>query len=209
MYNAQPRSRNSYAAVALLAFTGDAVSPYDGRRHLFQSSRVPMAILIDGYNLLYASGILPAGRGRATLERSRQALLNFLVESLPADEIPRTTVVFDASEAPYGVARTVQHHGLTVCFAPKDEDADSLIEDLIREDSAPKSLTVVSSDHRLHRAAKRRKATPIDSDQWLWQLRQARAARLAPSPTADVVKPEGPFSPGEVAEWLRRFSEPE
>ena len=52
------------------------------------------------------------------------------------------------------------------------EDADSLIEELIQKNSTPKNLTVVSSDHRLHRAALRRKATPIDSDVWFDELEQ-------------------------------------
>jgi hypothetical protein len=38
---------------------------------------------------------------------------------------------------------------------------------LIRKHSSPRALTVVSSDHRLHRAARRRRATPIDSDRWV------------------------------------------
>jgi uncharacterized protein len=107
-----------------------------------------MSLLIDGYNLLNAAGILGRGRGPGSLERARQALLNTLVESIPADEVPRTTVVFDASESPWGVARQQKHQGITVMFASRDDDADTVIEELIEKDSAPKRLTVVSSDHR-------------------------------------------------------------
>ena len=69
----------------------------------FASGHMPL--IIDGYNLLNATGISSRGRGPGNLERARQALLNTLVESLPADEVPRTTVVFDASESPWGVAK--------------------------------------------------------------------------------------------------------
>src|SRR5579871_4496368 len=110
-----------------------------------------MSLIIDGYNLLNATGIAVRGRGPGTLEQARQALLNTLVESLPADEVARTTVVFDASESPWGVARQSEHRGIRVMFAAKDDDADSVIEELILADSAPKRLTVVSSDHRLQR----------------------------------------------------------
>jgi uncharacterized protein len=164
-----------------------------------------MSLLIDGYNLLNAAGILGGGRGPGTLERARQALLNTLVQSLPPDEVPRTTVVFDASESPWGVARQQKHQGLTVMFASRDDDADTVIEGLIAADSSPKRLTVVSSDHRLQRAAKRRRATAVDSDKWFAQLLRDRATRSVPSATADVPKPDGPLTDGEVEHWLREF----
>ena len=41
-----------------------------------------MAIIIDGYNLLHASGVMPQGRGPQTFERAREALIRFLAASL-------------------------------------------------------------------------------------------------------------------------------
>jgi predicted RNA-binding protein with PIN domain len=125
-----------------------------------------MPLIIDGYNLLNATGIAGRGRGPGRLEQARQALLNTLVESLPVDEVAKTTVVFDASESPWGVQRQLNHRGISVYFAAKDDDADSVIERLIAADSAPKRLTVVSSDHRLQRAAKRRKAAERRRNPW-------------------------------------------
>ena len=97
-----------------------------------------MALLIDGYNLLYASGIFGSSSraGRADWNGRETRMLNLLAESLPADELRRTAVVFDASEAPYGLSRTFDHKGLTVHFASRDSDADSMIEELILQDSA-------------------------------------------------------------------------
>src|SRR5215471_3411697 len=164
-----------------------------------------MPLLIDGYNLLNSTGIAVRGRGPGNLDRARQALLNTLVESLPDDEVSRTTIVFDASESPWGVAKQTNHRGITVMFASKDEDADSVIEQLIADDSAPKRLTVVSSDHRIQRAAKRRRANFVDSDVWFAQMLRDRASRTSSAATSDGPKPEGPFSPGEVDRWLREF----
>ena len=113
--------------------------------------------------------------------------------------------MFDASDSPWGVAKQSEHRGITVQFAAKDTDADTVIEQLIAADSAPKRLTVVSSDHRIQRAAKRRKAIAVDSDIWFAQILRDRAARTAGSATADVPKPEGPISSGEVEHWLREF----
>lgn len=163
-----------------------------------------MTLLIDGYNLLHASGLLGRGRGKGVLESARQALLNFLANSLPEADVPRTTVVFDAHEAPWGALRRSNIMGISVIFGSSELDADSVIEQLILADTAPKRLTVVSSDHRLHRAAKRRKATPVDSDQWFRDVIRARAARQQPNPDI-VIKPDGPFTEGEVDYWLRHF----
>ena len=163
-----------------------------------------MSILIDGYNLLHASGIFARGIGPGTLERSRGALLNFLAESLEPDEVAHTIVVFDAAAAPPGLPRTTSHKGLSVRFAARDESADDLIEELIQADHAPRRLTVVSSDHRLHRAALRRKATPIDSDRWFADLMRRRATSTEGA-SAATAKPAAPASEEEVNAWLRRF----
>jgi hypothetical protein len=170
------------------------------------SSFPPMSLLIDGYNLIHAAGLVGRGRGPGGLERSRLALLNFLAESLPAAELARTTVVFDAAGAPPGLPDTLAHRGLKVRFARGYASADELIEELICEDSSPKRLTVVSSDHRLQRAAHRRKARAIDSDRWYAETIGQRAQRQLEKPegSAKPVKGDGP---GEVEYWLSRFDD--
>ena len=52
-------------------------------------------------------------------------------------------------------------------FAQHHDEADTLIEEMIQRHSAPKQLTVVSSDLRLQTAANRRKAVAVDSENWL------------------------------------------
>ncbi len=154
-------------------------------------------IIIDGYNLLYTAGILGQGRGPNSLELSRLALLNFLAESLTPGEIAKTTVVFDAKEAPWGAKSIINHRGITVQFASRWPDADCLIEELIAQNSSPKRLTVVSSDHRLQRAARRRKAKPVNSDVWYNLLVQKRLARRESQPAA----PERPQSRSWPKTW--------
>ena len=161
-----------------------------------------MALVIDGYNLLHASGILGRGIGPGGLERSRAALLNFLVESLDERELEQTTVVFDAREAPPGLPRAVRHRGLKVSFAEPGADADDVIERMILADSSPRSLTVVSSDHRLHRAARRRKAKPIDSDLWYGEALRRRIDRVREQAPG---KPSGQPSESEVRFWMKKF----
>jgi hypothetical protein len=163
-----------------------------------------MSLLIDGYNLLYAAGIVGRGIGPGGLERSRLALLNFLAESLDSQEIAQTTVVFDAADAPPGLPRECKHRGISVRYSAGYEDADALLEELIRADSAPRRLTVVSSDHRIQRAARRRRARAVDSDVWYAEIAQGRSDRQQASP-APPAKPPVPLSEQEVRHWLDRF----
>jgi uncharacterized protein len=163
-----------------------------------------MSIIIDGYNLLYMAGILGQGRGPRSLELSRLALLNFLAESLTPRDIAKTIVVFDAKDAPWGAKNTLEHRGIAVQFASRWPDADCLIEELIRLDSAPRRLTVVSSDHRLQRAARHRKAKAVDSDVWYNELVQKRLARRK-TQTAAPERPAVPLLAEDVAYWVRQF----
>ncbi len=164
-----------------------------------------MSLLIDGYNLLNATGIVGSGRARTRLEASRRALLNFLAEHLSAAEVARTTVVFDATHAPPGLPRVADYRGMTVRFAARGSDADSLIEELIEAEPDPRHLTVVSSDHRLHRAARRRRARAVDSDVWYEEL-----TRMPPETPPDpaVERPPVPLLAEDVEYWMRQFGEP-
>ena len=59
-----------------------------------------MALLIDGYNLLHASGILGRGVGPGGLERSRLALLNFVAERVELPVIGEKIKKHDDAEQP-------------------------------------------------------------------------------------------------------------
>jgi uncharacterized protein len=166
-----------------------------------------MSLIIDGYNLIHAAGIVGRGVGPGGLERSRLAVLNFVVESVPPAELATTTVVFDAQDAPPGLPREMVHRGIMVRFSTGYESADELIEHLIERESAPRRLIVVSSDHRLHRAARRRKAQAIDSDIWYEQTIAERNLRHRAAKTGPQ-KPPAPLPAGEVEYWLAKFGDP-
>jgi predicted RNA-binding protein with PIN domain len=160
-----------------------------------------MALLIDGYNFYFASEVF-AKSGPPTLERNRAAVLDFLANVLTAEEAKATTIVFDAAGAPPGLPRTLEHRGIKVRFAPKGQDADSVLEQLIQLDSAPRRLTVVSSDHRVQRAAKRRKATAIDSDVFRRRLVMRQREGVSQS---DQGKPYDAADASETRRWLMEF----
>jgi predicted RNA-binding protein with PIN domain len=162
-----------------------------------------MALLIDGYNLLHVTGIV--GRAGSGLQGSRNALLRFLAAAISPKELPETTIVFDAAEAPPGLPRVVTHEGMTVRYASEYPDADSLLEELIAAHHVPRSLTVVSSDHRVQRAARRRRSPFVDSDVWFTDVarRRGRGPRTTPSPARREVG----LTSDEVAYWLAEFGD--
>jgi len=143
-----------------------------------------MSLLVDGYNLIYAANIVGRGIGPRGLERARQALLDTLAAALPDAERSRAVIVFDAAAAPPGLPRQFTYQGMLVRFATGYESADELLEELIVADSAPKRLTVVSSDHRVQRAARKRRAKAVDSDVWFAELQRQRSAGGPPQETS-------------------------
>ena len=167
-----------------------------------------MPLIIDGYNLLYAAGLVGSVDGEGSFEGERRALLDALLAVIDPRELTQTVVVFDSAKAPPGLPRIYNHQQITVRFATGYADADEMIEELIQEHHAPKRLTVVSSDHRVQRAARRRKAKAIDSDSWYRLMRQTRARRReveAQKPPLPK-RPSAPAIPeSEVSEWVEFF----
>ncbi len=165
-------------------------------------------LLIDGYNLLHAAGLGQSRYGPGELQRARQALLRKLFELLTPEEISRTAVVFDARQPPPHLPPHWYIHGLRVVYARPHGDADLLLEQLIDEHSHPRQLTIVSSDHRLHRAAKCRRAAATDSDEFLKFLEHRRRS------TADVhlpvpakTAPTRDIAAAELAYWMGVFGD--
>lgn len=182
-----------------------------------------VGLLIDGYNLLWGGGatLRPAPRSShapTPLARAREALLELLVDLIPPGRRKRTQIVFDAANAPVGLPKVRSFEGVEVIFARDYADADALLEELIERSSAPRGLTVVSSDRRVQFAARRRGAIVMDSDRWMRESFAARdAAERAeaggPHPggrgkrTAKLkvrLKPPDPC-PADVAGWLSYF----
>ena len=158
-----------------------------------------MTLIIDGYNLLHASGVFGDDRGPRGFEASRLALLDLLADLL-GDQAEKTIVVFDAANAPDGLPGRHRHRGLSVWFAREYPDADSLIEELVEADNAPGGLVVVSSDRRIAAAVRRRRGTAVESDRWLADMKATRRRTARGD-----AKPPEPQSPSEVAAWLREF----
>jgi hypothetical protein len=161
-----------------------------------------MRYLIDGYNLLHAMGLLSGRVGPHGLEKARLALLGRLRGDHGADAAG-VTVVFDASRAPPGAVPEEHYQGIHIHYA-LDGEADDVIELLIQRESTPRKLTVISDDHRIQQAARRRRCPVLGCMDYLDRMERLRKRKaLAPQPQ---VKPEG-VSKDEAQHWLREFAD--
>ena len=163
--------------------------------------------LIDGYNLMHAAGLMKPRFGPGGLKKARGSLLGLLAGSLDG-QAARTTVVFDACRTALidrNELPSLTAHGIQVRFATSEdlESADSLIEELIRRDPTTKHLTVVSSDTRIRKAARRHGSLSIDSEGFLRDLaacrqKRRRKVQLSPEKPKDI-------SVQESDSWVQEF----
>ncbi len=177
--------------------------------HILQAPCYLVRYLIDGYNLMYAGGLLGKKLGPEAFRRVRTRFLNELADTLGAIDAHQTTVVFDASNAPEKYAREQSHKGISVIFAVDDENADARIEQLISRHANPKILTVVSSDRRIRQAAERRRSRDVSADDF-WVELDTRREAVAPSVTPPArLKPERPqrISVEESEFWQQEFAD--
>ena len=140
---------------------------------------------------MHAAGIARRSYGPGDLERCRNQLNRLLTDLLGRNSLSRTSVVYDAFESTSDANRSQDHAGLHVLFAPKGTDADTEIERLLNQHSSPKQVLVVSSDHRLHKAARRRKANCVDSEDFL--------AGIQSSADTDIRQPQRPLPQENVS----------
>ncbi|HEY7329359.1 MAG TPA: NYN domain-containing protein [Gemmataceae bacterium] len=160
-----------------------------------------MRYLIDGYNLLHAIGLLCGKVGPHGLEKARLALLGRLCGD-HASDASTVTVVFDASRAPPGANAEENHQGIRVLFA-LDGEADELIETLIQREPTPRQLMVVSDDHRIQQAGRRRRCVVRNCLDYLEEVERKRTKPSVPDTPA---KPEC-ISNAETQHWLQEFAE--
>ena len=160
------------------------------------------AYLVDGYNLIHALGMIQRQLGPGGLEESRRRLLDFLAQAF-GTQSTQVTIVFDAKQAPAGVKRLYDHHGLHIHFAPRTQSADDVIETLIEEESQPNLLTVVSNDHRLQNAARQHGAQAWSHEALLDFLEKRQAAKTEAAPSGDEKGDH--TSPEEMKRWLKEF----
>ena len=166
-------------------------------------------LVIDGYNLLFQSPWVGKGRGRDWLAKARGRLMSRLDRGLPDDLLRTTQVVFDAPDQATPPADFISSSGLQVVFATDHPEADDLLEQIIRRHPTPKQLTVVSSDQRIQRCARARRALWLRAEDFVNQLErgpQAWQAEGEPPTSQPPETPDGLLSESEIAYWLDQFT---
>ena len=176
-----------------------------------------MRTLIDGYNVMFAGGLMGERFGPDRFRKVRHRFLNDVAAAFSPVECRATMIVFDATHPPPDRPDSTSHKGMTILFAVRAESADEQIEALVAAHSSPKTLTVVSSDHRVRRAALRRRAQVMSADEYLTLMddrkrrrpigltRPAVAPAPAPAPDSDADERPGAPSPLESAYWMAEF----
>ena len=172
-----------------------------------------LLLLIDGYNVLAPVAEPNRDPDGRWLQRERMNLIRRLVDHLTDLQRKNTCVVFDAAKPPEGRPSSFLVEGVSVCFAVEHPEADDLLEEMIASNSAPRNLMVVSSDHRVQAAAKRRGCGFRDSQAWLDDLLDGKVALACKSnqPTGqgraveEAEKPNRVVSEEQVEGWLKEF----
>ncbi len=142
-------------------------------------------LLIDGYNLMHAAGFARRTYGPGDLHRCRHRFLLQLAALLQPAARRDCLVIFDAFNSPDEGPRQMDASGLRVEFAEPGSDADAAIEAIVKTHSAPRQVMVVSSDHRLHKAARRRRSRCVDSEVFWRQLDPDGAATFEANVTQE------------------------
>jgi len=156
-----------------------------------------MPYLIDGYNLLRAVQKFEEFSELTDVQMCR-AISDYL-----AAVRDHGHVVFDGigppDKSPFGGMP-----GLEVYFSGESCEADDIIEDKIADNTAPKSLVVVSSDRRIRSAAARRKAVDIPAELF-WQTLLAQLERQANRPAPEPSEKRHGVTEKEADLWMDLF----
>ena len=110
-------------------------------------------------------------------------------------------IVFDGT-GPRDKSEFDKIDGVEVLFGGLGIDADTIIEGKIKANTAPRQLTVVSSDNRLRRAARARRAISVKSeDFWSGLVKELGRKERVDEPGGKV----NGLSDGETDQWLDYF----
>lgn len=155
-----------------------------------------MPVIIDGHNLLWSIRKLSEEFEPISDVRLCHILGRYLELSNESGEI-----IFDGT-GPSDKDEFDNINKLEVVFSGRGSDADTVIEDKIRESTSPRRLVAVSSDRRVRKAARTRKVTSIRSEVfWGKVCKRFNRKKAIKEPAA---KRDG-LSDSETEQWLRFF----
>ena len=157
-----------------------------------------MPTLVDAYNVLHVVGVLPPELAGIDLEELATLLTG---SRFDRDEV---LLICDGVPKPHRVDGDGRIH---VRFAGAGTTADELIIHLVRTSSAPRRLTVVSSDREIMEHARRRRAAVLSSESFLTLLAKDHGGKSRSQSDATRGSDET-HRPNrrQVEEWLELFN---
>jgi len=155
-----------------------------------------MPLLIDGYNLLWAIQKLPDTSDSINDIKLCRLIDRYLVVTKQTGQM-----VFDGIGPPEKNAFD-NFTKLDIIFTGRRTDADTVIEDKIKINTAPKRLTVVSSDNRIRDAARRRKAISLKSEEFWSTIHKALARKQK---TSEPTQKQIGLDESETKRWMDLF----
>lgn len=155
-----------------------------------------MPLLVDAYNVLHVVGVLPPDLAGIDLEE-----LSILISGSRFGS-EETVLVCDGVPKPHSVEETGRIH---VRFAGPGVTADELIVRMVAGSSAPRRLTVVTSDREIAVKARRRRASIISSEAFLEAVAADRRDRPSNDQAASVPASSDAMPRRQVEAWLELF----
>ncbi len=154
-----------------------------------------MPLLLDAYNILHVVGVLPPSLAGIDLDELADLVSGSRFRHEP------TILVCDGTPRRHGVC----HQSVHVRFAGPGKTADDLIARLVQRSTAPRRVTVITSDREIAQAVRRRRATVIDSERFLAMLAEDHATNRPAAPNRGHASPRHLVDQRQVEAWLRLF----
>lgn len=156
--------------------------------------------LIDGYNLIF---VIHRGKSLADdIEKRRDDLLRML-DRYAERHGTRIEVVFDSKERIFPHGRMERRGRVQKVFTSPTRSADDYLIDKINSTKDKQSITIVSSDRQILRAAEQNRVAFITSSDFLRQLIVDLESSKNLS-AEDREKTDG-LSADQVEAWMKEF----
>jgi hypothetical protein len=157
-----------------------------------------MKVVIDTYNALHKTGVLPPEL--AGLDAPG------LVDLLSRGRWSRNQVLLVCDGVLPRGHRDTRHGGIGTIHSGADKEADDIIEEIIARSDAPSRMLVISSDRRVVRAARKRKCRTMSSEVFLRTLIHDHEKTIqAGNRRKDAARPAGKLSRKSVDDWRTKF----
>jgi hypothetical protein len=154
-----------------------------------------MPVIIDGHNLLWAVQGIEDDPSITDIGLCRVLDRYFGLVSQNAE------IIFDGT-GPLNQTEFTAIRNLMVSFSGRASDCDTIIEQRILDSTAPKNLTIVSTDRRLRDAADDARAASVRVEDF-WEDVKKHLSKQRPDK-----EPPGKrygLTPGETELWMKIF----